>query len=245
MGCGCGEAVELGEMLLARQHQFGRGERIGEFSRLLGDLERVEAGDADREQDREPDAEQVDRRQHQRIIALPRQWQMKEHQRRRAGDREAAECYRQPDRQARRRDQDRREEQEREGILQAAGQEQQPGQFDDVERQQRRRVDRLQPLHRIERDLQREIQQRREADNGDAGHHGNVEFQPLCHDEDRGELAEHRQPAQPQNRIQTDIAVWLAEIGVCSVGHAGSLAVRRHDHKFARSELLFLRHGRA
>ena len=232
---GSGEAVDLGQMLLARQHQFGRGQRIGKFSRLLGHLERIEAGDADREHDREPDAEQIDRRQHQRVFAVPRQRQMEEHQRRGAGDREQAERDRHPDRQRRRRDQDRAEKQERERILQAAGQEQQRGQFDDVEREQRRRIDRFQPLHRVEGDLQREIEQRREADDGDAGNDGKVEFQPLRHDEDRGELAERRQPAQPENRIQTDIAVRKAEIGGCDVGHCGSLAVWGRDHKFARS----------
>ena len=127
------------------------------------------------------------------------------------------------------------EEQERERILQAAGEEQQCGQFDDVERQQRRRIDRLQPLHRVEGDLQREIEQRRQADDGDAGNDGDVEFQPLRHDEDRGELAERRQPAQPQDRIETDIAARMAEIGGGNVGHAGSLAARRRDHKFARA----------
>ena len=33
-----GEAVERGEVLLARQHQLGGGERVGELARLLGDL---------------------------------------------------------------------------------------------------------------------------------------------------------------------------------------------------------------
>ena len=232
MGGGGGKAVELGQMLLARQHQFGRGQRIGKLARLLGDLERIEAGDADREHDREPDAEQIDRRQHQRVVAVPRQRQMEEHQRRGAGDREHAERDRQPDRQHRRRDQDRGEEQERERVLQAPGEEQQRGQFDDVEREQRRRIDRLQPLHRVEGDLQREIEQRRKADDGDAGNDGNVEFQPLRHDEDRGELAERRQPAQPQDRIQTDIAVRMAEIGGGDVGHC-----REFSRAGARSQI--------
>ena len=68
---GGGKAVDLGQMLLARQHQFGRRQRVGKLARLLGDLERIEAGDADREHDREPDAEQIDRRQHQRIVDCP------------------------------------------------------------------------------------------------------------------------------------------------------------------------------
>ena len=32
-----GEAVELGQVLLAGEHQLGRGERLGELARLLGD----------------------------------------------------------------------------------------------------------------------------------------------------------------------------------------------------------------
>ena len=225
------KAIELGQMLLARQHQLGRGQRIGKLSRLLGRLERIEAGDADREHDREPDPEQIDRRQHQRVFAVPRQRQMEEHQRRGAGDREQAEPDRHPDRQHRRRDQDRGEEQKRKRVLQSPGQEQQRGQFDDVEREQRRRIDRLQPLHRVEGNLQCEIEQRRNADDGDAGNDGEVEFQPMRHDEDRGELAERCQPAQPEDRIETDIAVRKAEIGGVDVGHCWSLAARACDHK--------------
>jgi hypothetical protein len=118
--------------------------------------------------------------------------------------------------------------------LQPAGEVQQCGEFDDVERKQGRRVDRLQPLHRIERDLQHEIGQRREADNGAAGNHGKLETQPLRHDEDRGELAERRQPAQPQYGIETDVAARMAKIGSRNFSHPRSLAAQRHDHKFAR-----------
>jgi hypothetical protein len=122
--------------------------------------------------------------------------------------------------------------------LQPAGEEQQRRKFDDVERKQGGRIDRFQPLHRIERDLQREIDQRREADNGDARNDGNVELQPVRHDEDRGELAERRQPAQPQYRIETDMAEWMAKIGAGNFSHSATLAAQRRDHKFACFELL-------
>ena len=216
---GGGEAVELGQMLLAGQHQFGGGQRVGKLAGVLGDLDRIEAGDADREQDREPDPEQIDRRQHQRFFALPRQRQMEEHQRRGAGHREDAERDGQPDRQRRRRDQHRGQEQKRKRILQAAGEKQQRRQFDDVERQQRSRIGRFQPLHRVEGDLQHQIEQRGQADDGDAGNHRDVEFEPLRHDENGGELAEHGEPAQPQDGIQTDIAARMAKIGGGDVGH--------------------------
>ena len=69
---GGGQAVELGQMLLARQHQFGRGERIGELARFLGDLPRVNADIADGEQDREPDADHVDFGELKRVLGIPR-----------------------------------------------------------------------------------------------------------------------------------------------------------------------------
>ena len=210
---GGGKAVELGQMLFAGQHQFGGGQRVGELAGLLGDLERIKAGDADREHDREPDAEQIDRRQHQRIVAVPRQRQMEEHQHGGTGDRERAERDRQPYRQRRRRNQHRGQKQKRKRILQAAGEKQQPGQLDDVQRQQRRRVDRLQPLHRVEGDLQHQVEQGGQADDGDAGDDRDVEFESLHHDENGGELAEHREPAQPQDGVQTDMAARMAKIG--------------------------------
>ena len=166
---------------------------------------------------------------------------MEEHQRGGAGHREDAERDGQPDRQRRRRDQDRGQEQKRKRVLQAAGEKQQRRQFHDVERQQRRRIDRFQPLHRVEGDLQHQIEQRGQADDGEAGNHRDVEFEPLRHDENGGELAEHGEPAQPQDGIQTDIAARMAKIGGGDVGHSGSLAAQGRDHKFASGKGLLSR----
>ena len=83
--------VELRQMLLARQHQFGRGQRLGDLPAFLGDLPRIDADEADREQDREPDAEQIDPRQLERIVGVPRQRIMREHQHGRAHHGERAE----------------------------------------------------------------------------------------------------------------------------------------------------------
>ena len=68
-----GKAVELREMLLARQRQFGRRQRVGELARALGDLPRIGADEADREHDREPEPEHKERRQRERVFAHPRQ----------------------------------------------------------------------------------------------------------------------------------------------------------------------------
>src|SRR6185312_3102017 len=119
-----GEPVELGQMLLARQYELGGGQRVRKLARFLCDLERIKAGDADREHDREPDTDQIDRRQDQRLVAVPRQRLVKKNQQRRAGNGQQAERDGQPHRQRGRRDQDRRQEQERKRILKAAGEEQ-------------------------------------------------------------------------------------------------------------------------
>ena len=94
-----------------------------------------------------------------------------------------------------------------------------PGQFDDVERKQGCGIDRLQPLHRIEGGLYGQIDQRRQADDRKAGNDRQIEIQPLGNDEDGGELAEHRKPAQPQNGVQTDIAARVTEIGGSYIAH--------------------------
>jgi hypothetical protein len=72
---------------------------------------------------------------------------------------------------------------------------------------------RLQPLHRIERDLQREVEQRRGADDGKARHDRQIEFETLGDDEDRRELSERGKPAQPQDGVQPDIALRVAQVG--------------------------------
>src|ERR1700687_3751274 len=81
------------------------------------------------------------------------------------------------------------------------------------------------PPHRVE--------QAGQADDGDAGHHRNVEFEPLNHDKNRGKLPERGEPAQPQDRIETDMAARMAKIGGSNFGHEASLRARGPDHKLA------------
>ena len=96
---GGGKAIELRQMLLMRQHQFGRGQGVAELARFLGDLPGVDADESDGEQDRKPDAHHVDRRQQQRIFRVPRQRVMHEDEHGRASDGEAAEHQREARRQ--------------------------------------------------------------------------------------------------------------------------------------------------
>ena len=161
VGRGRRQSIELRQMLLARQHQFGRRQSLGDLPALFGDLPGIDPDEADREQDREPDSEQIDPRQFQRIVGVPRQRIMHEHQRRRAHDGESTQHDRDARRQRRCRKQHRRKEQECEWILQAAGEEQQHRQLGDVECQQPRRARRLEPLCQAETQPQRDIEPRR------------------------------------------------------------------------------------
>src|SRR6202022_4888164 len=79
--------------------------------------------------------------------------------------------------------------------------------------------------------LQHQVEQGGQADDGNAGDDLDVEPEPLRHDEDGGKLPEHGEPAQPQDRIQPDVAARMAKIGGGNVGHAGSLAGTGPDHK--------------
>src|SRR5262249_32139864 len=76
---------------------------------------------------------------------------------------------------------------------------------------------------------------RRQPDDGDAGDDRNVEFQPLRHDEDGGELAEHRKPAQPQDRIQADMSLRMAKLGSGNFSHIGQLGTAFSGHKHGGS----------
>src|SRR5271170_6246651 len=75
-----GKSVELRKVLLTRQHQLRRGQGIRKLARLLGDLPRIDADIADRQEGREPYPDDVSFRKLQRLSALPRQLIMKEDQ---------------------------------------------------------------------------------------------------------------------------------------------------------------------
>ena len=146
MGGGGGEPVQLGEVLLARQHEFGRRERRRDLAQLLGDLPGIHADISEGEKVREPDAEHVDARQFEPAFARPGQREMSDHEHARTGHRESREHQGEPHRQGGRRDQHRAEKQERERILQPAGEEQERGKFDNVDGEQPRDRLRCEPL---------------------------------------------------------------------------------------------------
>src|SRR5215510_14572961 len=192
-------------MLLARQHEFGRGERIGKLPRLFGDLPRIDTDESDREQNAQPDAHHVNRRQLQRVFAVPRQWIVHEYEHRRAGDREAAEHQREARRQRGGRQQHRPEEQERERVLQPAGEKQQYCKFGDVERQKPGRAIGREPLRHVEAQPQCHIEPGRKDDRGEAGIDRQLEIEPVVNHDHRGRLTDDGEPAQPDQRVEAHV----------------------------------------
>ena len=57
-----------------------------------------------------------------------------------------------------------------------------------------------------ETDPQRDIEQRRERDDGGAGQDRNLEFEAEMYHQNRRKLAENGEPAQPDQRIQPHVA---------------------------------------
>ena len=91
MRCCRGKAIELRKVLLAGQRQFGRRQRSRQLTRLFRDLPSVDANVANRQQDREPDADHISFRQLEWLFAFPRQLIMHENQDGRAEDGKNAE----------------------------------------------------------------------------------------------------------------------------------------------------------
>ena len=198
--------VELRQMLLAREHELGRGQRLGDLPALFGDLPGIDADEADREQDRKPDAQQIDPGQFERIVGVPRQRIMREHQHGRAYHGEHAEDDGDARRQRGRRQQHGRQEQKREWIFQPAGQEQKHRKLGDVESEQPRRALGLEPLGQAEPHPQRDVQPGRQRDHREAGPDRQREFDRVIDHQHGDGLPDDGKPAQPQQRVETHVS---------------------------------------
>src|SRR5262245_2977067 len=221
------QPVELREVLFARKHQFGCRERVRELARFLGDLPGMQADERDGEQDGEPHPHHVDLGQFERGLGVPRQRIMDEHEHGSAGDGEAAEHERDPRRQRGGRDQNRSEKKQRERVLQAAGEEQQHGEFGNVEGEQPRRPVGFEPLRHRETNAQRHIEPGGERDHREAGPDRQLVIEPEIDDQHGGGLPDHRQPAQPNQRIEAYAAPGPVGFLDRLVGHADNVRYRR------------------
>src|SRR5262249_54678166 len=96
----------------------------------------------------------------------------------------------------------------------------------DVERQKPRGPIGLDPLRDPEAHAQRHIEPGRQHDHRQAGPDRQLEVEPVVDDQDRGGLADHRDPAQPHQRIEAHIAPRPSGVFMQLDRHAGTLPVR-------------------
>ena len=132
---------------------------------------------------------------------------MEEHQHGGAQHGECADQQRHARRQRRGGNQHRAEQQERERVLQAAGEIEQCRQLGDIEAQQPGGAVGFEPLRLGKAKPQRHVEQHRDRDDGEAGpdrNHHVVEAE--MHHQQRRELAEDGEPSQADKRIQPHIA---------------------------------------
>ena len=205
---GGSEAVELRQMLLARQHQLGRRQRIGELAGFLGDLPRIDADIADREQDREP--HRRPRRFPEAAVARRFPWQriVKEDRapwRTTTANTPSSSVMRA--RQRRRRDQHRAEQQKRKWIFQSAGEVEQRRQLGDVEAEQIGGALGLEPLRVPGSSTRSAILSNAEsAITANEDHSGTSNSRPKCTTRTAANWPKNGKPAQPHQRIEPHIA---------------------------------------
>ena len=159
------KAAQRGQLLLAGERHLRGRQRIRQPARLVGDAPGI-AGDQRRaEHQREPQAADVERRQAERALRHGRsvgnrasRWRPRSPE---------AEHHRRPQRQRGRRKRHRHDQQDRERVLQPAGQRQQKRQLQDVVAQQQGGAALGQPRGRGEAERQPEIDQRRQRDGAE------------------------------------------------------------------------------
>ena len=163
------QPVERRQMLLALQHQFGGGQRIGEQPRLFGDAEGIDGGEGDDGDDRHPHAGDIDERHGELALRDTRA----------AADgrtpasvamaiTSAPSSRGQRERQRGRRDDDGHGHQQRERIGQPAGHVEQAGKLQRVEDQDAERRKRRQPVRRRIAEGQQQVQPGRAGDQREA-----------------------------------------------------------------------------
>jgi hypothetical protein len=123
-------------------------------------------------------------------------------QRRGAYHRKRAEEDSDPQGLGRGRDRDRHHHQQGERIFQPPGQIEQRRKLQQVVAEHLRRVSALQPLAGREIGRQHDIGEGGQADDGDACSQGQMKAQAQMHAEHGDGLADHRDPAQPDQRLQ-------------------------------------------
>ncbi|BAQ48319.1 hypothetical protein Maq22A_c27440 [Methylobacterium aquaticum] len=213
------QPVELRQVLLAGEHQLGRGERPGELARLLGDPPGVDPREGGAEQDRGPDARDVQERQFQGLAGEPRQRPVDEGEHRRQADGEEPQRQGVGRGQRGRGDQHGCQEEQRERVLQPAGEEEERRELDDVEGEEQHRRVVAEPMARRVADAQRQVEPGRGRDDEEAPAERQGQAEAEMGAGHRGTLARHGEPAQPHQGVEAQVAGVPHGIGLRGVEH--------------------------
>jgi hypothetical protein len=215
------QAVELGEVLLAGEHELGGRERLGELAGPPRDPPGIDARERRAEQDRGPDPAHIEEGQLERRAAIPGQRLVHEHEERRRADREEAQAEGPLRGERRGRDQDGRQEQHRERVLQTARQVEEAGELEDVEGQEEGRRVVAQAMARRVLDPQREVHPGRGRDEDEARAEAQGKAEAEMHHRDRRGLADDGEPAQAHEGVEpqmTGVEPQVVEGGLRHVG---------------------------
>ena len=182
------KAVERGQVLLALKNEFGGAERVRQRPGFRRDAIDVSCREDQCADDRVPEAGHIDGRQREQLPIRPGQRQMKD------GQERGGECCKDSKAEGRRgwlgrgRDQRRNDQKDRERIVDAAGQKEQPGRLENVEGQNGRRRHRRQaPARRVTR-REPEIEPDRQSDQTETEPDGKGPPNAPSHEDDRRDL---------------------------------------------------------
>ncbi len=198
------QSVELRKMLLPLEDQFGCRKRIGEQRRLVADAIGIKGRKHHHRGDRAPDAELHDRLDTKRFTLIPGHRIRRKCEHGGADQRKDDQDQRMAQRLRRKRDDHRDADQRRERIGKPAGDVKQRRHLQQVEAEQRQSRFRPEPVGRRKPGRQREIGDRKCADQNARLLQRQRKPQQQPDDDHSDRLAGDRKPAQPYQRLKPD-----------------------------------------
>ena len=207
-------------MLLARQHQFGRRQRVGQLPRLLGHPRGVDRDEARPQHQRHPDARDIEKGQIQRLPGMPGQGKMLEGENRRGAHHQQHEPQGPLPGQGHGGDHDRRQKQAGEGVGEAPREIEQTRELDDVVGQQREGGPVAQPLAERKPQAQKHVQPGGGRNDEETQGDRKIKTENEPGDQHRRRLARDRQPAQPHQRVEAQAPGVTAQINIGEI-HIG------------------------
>jgi hypothetical protein len=182
--------------------EFGRGQRVGDQARFMGNPDRIGGNEGNAANDRDPDANHIDAVERQFFPRNPGQGQVDDRNHRGEDGGERRDQQRFARWQRRSRNRNRGQEQQRERIEEATRQRQKPAQLAEVKGQLNGgKVRGKLPLGAIAEEKP-DIEPRRKRDQRQALPERQRKAQAQMHKEHANGLPHHGQPAQQHQRLQ-------------------------------------------